>query len=643
MDALGYAGKMLRVDLTSGAMSTERFDQATLREYVGGTSLGLKLLYEEVPPEVRWDDPRNRLIFVTGPLTGTRVMGSGTFSLITKGCMTGGATSTQANGFLGAYMKFSGFDGVILQGKSDRLRYLYLHDGMAEIRDASHLKGKGTKETEDLIKAELGFQERGASVFSIGPAGENLVRFAGIFGDWGHSAAHNGVGAVMGSKGLKAVVAARGHSGVRVADKARLATLAEETFERIKVEPKLKRYYEWGTSRSLFRYIPLGMLPVKNYTTSIWPHGEKFDGTYYRSRYELKPHRCWGCRLHHSHIMKVTEGPYTGYEGKEPEFEQWASWSAQIGQPDPGAAVVLANEVNELGMDTNEACWVIGLAMECYEKGVITTKDTDGVEMTWGNVAATRAMLRKIAQRDGFGAVLADGARAAAEAIGGEAPSFAVYTRKGNTPRSHDDRANWAWMLDNCTSGTGTTETLTARIVPPKPRFESSAELLSVEKRAELARERGSLLGQDSVFSKDAVTLLIASEKGIIPFEDSLISCRFCLPDRLAVAVEMLNAVTGWDFSEEEAMKVGMRAVNLMKAFNLRNGLDAALDAPSPRYGSVPQDGPARGANVMPNWPEIRAAYYEKLGWDPQTGVPLPETLREVGLGHIIEDLWRDG
>ncbi|MBI2908425.1 MAG: hypothetical protein HYX92_12330 [Chloroflexi bacterium] len=640
MERLGYAGKMLRVDLTSGGTSAESLDQAVLRQYLGGTSLGLKLLYEEVSPEVRWDDPRNRLILATGPFTGTRVMGSGTISIVTKGSMTGGATSTQANGFLGAYMKFSGFDGVILQGKSDKLVYLYLHDGVAELRDASHLRGKGTKATEDLIKAELGAEERGASVFSIGPAGENVVRFASIVGDWGHTAAHNGVGAVMGCKGLKAIVAARGRTEISISDKARLIAVVEETFERIKQDPRLRRYYEWGTSRSVANYVPLGMLPVKNYTTNVWPHSEQFDGPYYRSRYELKPHRCWTCRMKHHHIVKVTEGPYAGFVGKEPEYEQWASWSAQIGQTDPGAAVVLANEVNGLGMDTNEACWVIGLVMECYEKGIITQEDTDGIEMTWGNTEAVRLMLRKIAHRDGFGAVLAEGVRHAAEAIGGEAPNCAVYTEKGNTPRSHDDRANWMWMLDNCVSNTGTTETLTARIAPSKRRFSVAGDSLWVEKRAQLVREGGAIPAGDAVFSAEEATNTLANAKGMMQLQDSLVSCYFCLPDRLATVVEMLKAITGWDFSEEEALKVGLRAVNLMKAFNLRNGLDAALDAPSPRYGSVPKDGPARGADAMPAWPEMLASYYEKMGWDRKTGVPLPETLRNLDLGHIVADLW---
>lgn len=621
----GYAGKMLRVDLSSGILSGVPFDEATLRKYLGGIALGMKLLYEEVPPEVQWNDPDNRLIFATGPLTGTRVMGSGSFCVITKGPMTNGATSTQANGFLGAYMKFSGFDGVIVQGKADRLVYLYIHDGIAEIRDAGHLKGKGTRDVENLVNEEMGTKGHALSVFSIGPAGENLVRFAGILGDYGHSASHNGVGAVMGSKWLKAIVAARGQKRVPVADKARLAAAVAETSERLQTEPRLRRDYEWGTSTLLVPFSKNGLLPVKNYTTSIFPDCEKFDGSYYRDRYETRPHQCWRCLMHHTHFLKITEGPYTGYEGKEPEYEQWASWGPQIGQTDPGAAVVLSNETNDLGMDCNEAGWIIGMVMELYTKGVITKDDTDGIELTWGNTEAVREMLRRIASRTGFGDILAGGVKQAAEALGPEAVQCGIYTEKGNTMRSHDDRAGWRWMFDQCISSTGTSQSSgTPRPVPSRIRSASAAKA-----------------AQDP-FSIEAVTDAMARDKGIVQAEDCLVTCRRCLPDRMEIVVEMLNAVTGWDLSEEETLKVGLRALHLMKVYNLKNGIDASLDVPSKRYGSAPTDGPAAGKNIMPVWSEMLSTYYEKMGWDKETGKPLPETLRQLDLEHLVGDIWEE-
>lgn len=613
----GYAGKFLRVDLSTAQFTEERLDEQILRKYVGGTGIGAKYLYEEVPPGIQWSDPNNRLIIASGPLGGTRVGGTGAFSVVTKGCLTNGATSTQANGFFGAYLKFSGFDGIIFQGASDNLVYLYLHDGVAELRDATQLAGKDTWETEELIKKELGKRKRELSVFSIGPAGENLVKFAAIVGDQGHVAAHNGVGAVMGSKRLKAVAAARGKGSIQVKDKERVSELAREMFETVISDPRSREYYEWGTSFG-YNFLDTGVLPVKNYTTNLFPAEvkAKFMGQYTRAHFEIKRNPCWACRFKHCHLMKVTEGPYAGYEGEEPDYEQWASWGSLIGQTDPGAAVMLSNEVDCLGMDTNEAGWVMGLAMECYEKGIITKEDTDGLELTWGNVEAVRTMLHKIANRQGLGKVLSEGAMRAAQQIGGQAPFFAIHTMKGNTPRTHDHRPRWTEMLDTCTSSTGTIET------GPIPHPYD----LGLEFR--------------DIFSPRDVSSLVAKGKGLLTFEDSLVICRFNTRPATAILCQVVNAATGWNFTTEDAMEMGRRVVNLLRVFNFKHGLTAEMEFPSARYSSVPVDGPHRGRDVMSVWDEMRRNYYELLGWDRDSGKPLPDTLRRLGLEHIVKDIW---
>ncbi|MFC1798330.1 aldehyde ferredoxin oxidoreductase family protein [Thermodesulfobacteriota bacterium] len=625
----GYAGKVLRVDLSSRRISTEFYPESILQKYLGGIALAVKILYDEVPLHIEYNDPENRLILFTGPLTGTKVMGSGGFTLSTKGALTNGATSTQANGFLGAYMKRSGFDGIIIHGKADRPVYLYLHEGIAALKDASNLIGKGIRETEKIIKRELKAKSSDLSVFGIGPAGENLVRFAGILGDYGHSASHNGVGAVMGSKQLKAIVAKKGKKRVSVVDPTRLSTAVDEAFQRTLTHPRLRRDYEWGTSKILVSFSKTGLLPVKNYTTNRFPNCEKFDGSYYRKHYETKRHRCWACRMHHTHFLKVTEGPYTGYEGKEPEYEQWAAWGPQIGQTDPGAAVMLSNETNDLGMDCNEASWIIGMVMELYEKGFITLKHTNGIDMAWGNAEAVRAMLHKIANREGIGNILAEGVKRAAEILGPEAIECGIYTKKANTMRGHDDRAAWKWMFDQCVSSTGTSQS--GGTPRPLPSFIRS--LLETQD----ADDRN-----QNPFSVEAVTDSMIRDKGIVQVEDSLVTCQRCLPDRMEIVVEMLNAVTGWNLSEKETLDVGLRALHLMKVFNLKNGIDASFDVPSKRYSSVPTDGPAVGKSIIPFWTKMLSTYYENMGWDKETGKPLPETLHGLDLGHLVSDIWED-
>lgn len=448
----GYTGRLLRVDLSRRQISEESLSPETLRIYIGGAGLGAKFLYDEVAPGTAWHDPENRLILAAGPLNGTRVAGSGTFCVVTKGPLTNGAASSQANGYFGAFLKFSGFDAIVLQGVADRWFYLYIHDGIAELRDAAPLLGKDTWETEDLIKAELKKRERELSVFSIGPAGENLVKFAAIVGDRGHVAGHNGVGAVMGSKRLKAVAVERGKFPIPVKDKTRLSAVARWMIE----ECKKTEIYHWGTSRLYSPYALAGVLPVKNLTTSLFPEHTRFKGDSYRSRFECKPNPCWACPAKHCHLIRVTEGPYAGYIGEEPEYEAWAAWSSLIGQSDVGAALMLNDVCDRLGLEANEAGWLVAMVMECYEKGIITTKELGGLEMNWGNAEATRELLHKIARRQGFGDVLAEGVMRAAQAIGGEAPAIGVYLLKGNAPRGHDHRVRWNEILDVATSNTGT-------------------------------------------------------------------------------------------------------------------------------------------------------------------------------------------
>ena len=289
------------MDLSGPRIQEEELGDQLIEKYVGGTGIGARLLYNEVPPGVEWNDPKNRIIFFSGPLGATRISGTGTFSVVTKGPMTNLAGCSQANGMFGAYLKFAGFDGFVVQGASPNLVYLFIHDGKAELRDARHLQGKGTFETEEILRKELGLGFRG-SVQCIGPAGENLVRFAMISGDGGHVVAHNGMGAVMGSKRLKAIVVARGKAEIPVADKAAVERLTRELHEDAKTKGS-KRIYEWGTGGGFSGAALGGWLPIKNYTTGIFPEHEKLDGQYIRTHFKMKDNPCWACQLRHTQIL----------------------------------------------------------------------------------------------------------------------------------------------------------------------------------------------------------------------------------------------------------------------------------------------------------------------------------------------------
>ncbi len=609
----GYTGKILRVDLSTGKITSDDPGEDTYRRFLGGNGLGSKYLYDEIRKDIEWSDPENLIMFMGGPLSGTRVSGSGTFSLVTKGPMTNMAGLSQANGFFGAFLKFAGFDGLIVKGKAAHWSYLYIHDGTAEIRDARHLAGKDTWETEDAVKQEIGKQ---CSVYSIGPAGEHQVRFAAVLGDHGHAAGHNGTGAVMGSKNLKAVVAERGKGTVKAAHPELLAEKAAALVENaIKLDPMLEK---WGTAFIFPRIYRGGALPVRNYTTNIFPEPERFGGDVIRTKFKVTTTTCWACRMSHCRMTEVTEGPYKGFVGEEPEYEGLAAMSSVIGQEDPGAAIMLANQVDRLGMDINESGYLIGWIMECYEKGLLKAGDLDGIEMKWGDVEATLKMLKKIAHREGCGALFGEGVKRAAEKVGGAALDCAIFTKKGASPRGHDHRARWSELIDTCLSNTGTVE-LSGGF--PHPEQVGLTPLPM----------------QDQ-FNAVAVAVMNAKLNGRRQFEDSLGICFLGAQD-LQLLVDALNAATGWDFDIREALDMGLRTINQLRVFNFRHGLHKELEAPSTRYGSVPVDGPAQGKNIMPYWEELRSKYYAQMGWDPATGKPTRETLEKYGLGHTFQEL----
>ena len=621
-----FGGKYLRVDLTTGKLSMEQLEVETHRKYLGGTCYGAKVLYDEVPPGTEWSAPENRIVVATGPLGGTAINGSGTISVVTKGALTNGAAASQANGFMGAFLRLNGFDGVVIQGAATHLVYLYIHDGEAELRDASHLEGVDTWNLVDRFVEELGVDEKRLSVFGIGPAGENLVRFAALIGDRGHSASHNGIGASVGSKRLKAIVVRRPSGTVPVHNRKALTGIAKRFIGGIVGDPvKRELTYSWGTLLGIAAAAHLGTwLPVKNYTTSLYniPDDvlETWNGPYIREHYAPKRNSCWACSFQHCTLMTVPDGPYKGFEGEEPEYEQWAAFGPQIGNTDPFGAFVLANENDRLGLENNETGWLVGFVMECYEKGVLSQQQLDGLDMRWGNVEAVRALLQKIAYREGIGDLLAEGTMRAAQEIGDEALNCAIYTMKGNTPRGHDHRARWTELMDTVTSNVGTMEVGSTFVMDTGVLHQLGVD------------------GPPDQTSPEEVSTFNAKTNGAMFFEDSMVVCRMNTNTHIPNLVEAVNAATGWDMTLEEAMEIGRRGVNLCRAFNMRHGINPELDRPSVRYGSTPLDGQVVGIGIMPHWDDMLANYYDLMGWD-ENGVPTRETLEALGIEEVADDL----
>ena len=602
----GYAGAVLKVDLTDGFTEKIVYDEETLRKYLGGTALGAKILYDMAPRKTGFDDPNNIVFIGAGPLNGTSVGGSGSISIVTKGALTGGTTSCQANGLFGAYMKFSGYDGIILSGKAESWKYLVLKDGKAEIKNAATIMGLDTYEVTNKLREIYNAKNRSASVLSIGPAGEHVVRWAGTFVDHGHSASHNGTGAVIGSKRLKAIIAFRGSGRIEVHDQKKLLEITQEMYEDVE--------YFRGTIGGVANMWKSnsGALPVKNYSTYEWgakaEEVDTFDEKTLRDNYQIERMPCWNCRLLHSSMFEVKEGPYKCLV-EEPEYEQMAAWGPATGITDVEATMMLSGLTDRLGLDNNEAGWLVGWVMEGCEKGWITEKEL-GFKTGFGEVDGAEKILKMVAKREGFGDLLAEGVKRASIKLGGKAADSAIYTSKGNSPRGHDHRYRWAEMFDTCVSNTGTIETHMSVMVP-EAQGPANPMIISDE---------------------------VARTKGLMQLEDSAVTCRFNTRMNHTKLAAAINAVTGWDMSPEEAWSVGKRAVNLLRAFNIQSGITKESDRPSTRYGSTPVDGPTKGVSIQPHWDKMLDNYYEKMGWNPD-GVPTKETLEHLGIGWVWKDL----
>ncbi|MEE8396430.1 MAG: aldehyde ferredoxin oxidoreductase C-terminal domain-containing protein [bacterium] len=615
----GIAGKILRVDLSAGKSWPEPLPPEDYRALLGGVGLGAKILFEEVPPEAGWDHPDNRLIMATGPLAGLPVWGSGGLTVVTRGAMTNGATSTQANGYFGAALKYSGYDAIVLQGASPEWVYLFIHDDVVELRDAAHLLGKDSWETQDALTEELGFGGHRLSVYTSGVAGENQVRFAAIHGDYGHIASKNGCGAVLGAKKVKAVAIVRGSKALPVHDVEGLYKAADNIAHGLRTDPTTKGLYLYGTLGGVANLSKMGVLPIRNYTTNEIPADvdmEQWQGPALREGFDHRGHQCNACGMHHCHQVVLAQGAHKGDIVDEPEYEGWSS-SWAMGITDPTQASWLNTQMDRAVVDCNEMGWLIGWVMECYEKGYLTKEQLDGIEMNWGDAEAANALLQKIIHREGIGDLLAEGVKKASEKIGGEAAKCAIYVMKGSAPRGHDHRGRWEEMLDTAVGSTGTLES--GMVIAP--------------------HEMG-LPARSNPFDPVEVPTVVAKMLGRRHFEDSLGTCLFTTRTTLKNLCDTINAATGWDYTPEEAIRFSRRTAVYLRAFNLRCGIGPELERPSQRYGSTQTNGPGKGKAIGDHWDDMVKTWYELVEYDQPTGKPKKELLQRLDMPEVEKELW---
>lgn len=598
----GWIGKVLRVNLSTSKVSTEALDPGLAKDYIGARGLGTKIMTDEVDPKVDPLSPENKLIFVPGPLTGTFAPSAGRYTVVTKGALTGAIASANSGGTWGPALKFAGYDAVIIEGAAPKPVYLWIKNAKVEIRDASHLWGKDVPETSDAIRAET---DDDAKIACIGPAGENRVLFACIMNDLHRAAGRSGVGAVMGSKNLKAI-AVVGTGAVTCADPKAFESAVVKARDKIHKHPVggagLRLY---GTDVLTNILNQIGGYPTKNYQDGHFPTADKLGGETLAATLLQRPKGCFSCIISCGRVTKVTNPKYAG-EGEGPEYETSWGFGGDCCIDDLDAVTKANYLCNEYGMDAISMAVTVACAMELYEMGLITKEDTGGIALEWGNAEAMVEVTRLTGVGEGFGKKLALGSYRLAESCGH--PELSMTVKKQEIP-AYDARAVQGIGLNFATANCGAAHVRGYTIAP-----EVLGNPVKVDK--------------DTIEGKPALVILFQNLTAALDATGACLFTTFGIgADELA---EMLGAVTGVGYTSEDFMKCGDRIWNLERQWNLNAGLTANDDTLPPRLLKEPiKTGASKGK--LSRLPEMLPEYYELRGWD-KNGVPTASKLGELGL-----------
>jgi aldehyde:ferredoxin oxidoreductase len=607
---MGFMGKILRVNLTTGDAAREPLDMDRAKAFIGGRGLGISYLLEEVEPTCEPLSADNKLILMTGPLTGTNAPTGARYMVMTKSPLTNAVTCSNSGGHFGRVLKRAGIDGVIVEGESSKPVYLWITEDEVEIRDASHLWGKDTHETTDAIIDET---RRGARVACIGPAGEKLVRFASIMNEKDRAAGRSGVGAVMGVKKLKAI-AVHGSKAIPNHDADAFKRIAAEFLDGFKEDykddaPPLRKY---GTAVTVVGTQNVGIFPTRNFQQGTFEHWKEIGGETLTEKYLVKAKACFACPIACGRVTKIPDGPYAG-EGEGPEYETVYSLGSDCGVGDL-AALTKANYIcNELGMDTITMGATVAAAMEMYEKGILTEKEI-GRPLPFGDGDGLIELCAKTAHRQGFGDKLAEGSLRMCTAYGH--PELAIVA-KGQEFAGYDPRGEKGMGLVYATSSIGASHMRGDTAYIEILGVPILIDPLSWEDKPQLVKDF-----QD-VFS-------VIDSAGVCVFfsvRNYVTKTRDIRPDGL---LRLLNAATGFDYDLESLVAAGERVINAERLFLVRAGFTSADDSLPPRITAEPlPDGPAKGH--VCELDKMLPPYYELRGWDPD-GRPTAETLRSLAL-----------
>lgn len=608
----GSFGNYVWIDLTHRKTEVRPVDRKTVDAYLGGAGMGTRILFDSTTPETDPLGPENPLIAYTGPFTGTRVPSSGRHHVMARSPLTGILGESNVGGSWAVHFKKTGHDGLVVTGKADLPVYIWIHDGGVEIRDAGPVWGKDSYQSAAWLKEQTAAK---ATAAVIGQAGERLAPIASIphIGHVVRAAARTGLGAVMGSKNLKAMVVL-GTRDLRQADSAALESDVKAHMDNIRASTEAFRKY--GTSGGIATYEKLGNFPLQNWMLGRWPEVAKITGVAMHDTILSGRKACLGCPIACGRHVKITDGPFAPLDCEGPEYESIGTLGGEC-LVDDLAAICKANELcNRYGLDTISTGATIAFAMEAFEKGLITKKDTDGIEVTWGNAAALVALVEKIGKREGIGALMGEGSFRMAKALGRNAIEFAVHV-KGLEPSAHDPRRFFSHALNYATAARGACHNASwshpyeLSLSAPEIGIDQPQDAYQIEGKAEFTAK---LQNMNTAF-------------------DSLIICRFAQVGKavtLTNVAKWLSIITDRKMEVPQLMEVGERVFNLKRLFNNRLGISRKDDFLPPRLLTRNRTGEELN-NQLPPFGRLLSDYYEYRGWS-EVGIPTTATRERLGI-----------
>jgi aldehyde:ferredoxin oxidoreductase len=613
--AHGFMGKMLWVDLAKKQIKEEALDEKMGRDFLGGYGLGARILFSRQKAGVDPLGPDAILGLVTGVLTGTDAMGGSRYVMVGKSPLTGGWGDANSGGNVGPYLKFAGYDAVFFTGKSEKPVYLLIDNGKAEIKDAAELWGKDTFDTQDILREKHGKE---LEVACIGPAGEMLSLISAVMNNKGRAAGRSGLGAVMGSKKLKAI-AVKGTMKIPIADEAKSREMRTRHVKN--KNPRSEFIGGFGTSALMEMSIKGDDAPCKNWkgvATIDMPEYTQIIAGPVKEQQQRK-YGCWHCPIGCGGIMKPSNGEFKYDEhAHKPEYETLAMFGSNLLNSDL-ISIIKANDIcNRYGLDTISAGACIAFALECYEKGIITSKDTGGIEMKWGDPKAIIAMTEKLAKREGFGAILADGVKKAAEKVNKGSEQYAIHVGGQEYP-AHDSRDGLNFAIGYGANPTPGRHTQGGEGPLPEgsiPQF----DMRSLKGRGQ-PHKTG--MGITSAYNAAGICMIVIGDAYV----------------HIKDLVEAFQTITGWNVTLDELVKTGNRIETMKQAFNAREGIATPWKHHPRMLGKPPKEvGPRAGATL--DEAELAKEYYEAMGWDVKTGKPGKQTLIDLGLEDVAKVLW---